>query len=189
MLSSDRRPREVNWFPFSEQTGRQLAGLLRFRHGHAGLTGRLIRMVMPLILVAALSTVLKAQEKPEAHLNVDVRLAHDAHGELAYLIFSSPLGFPGDRNQAIRHGFLSIPAGAQQMRIDTDLPPGNYAVSVYEDRNSNRKLDHNFLGIPREPVGASNNPKERIGPPRFDDCSFHLGTTPKNITITLVSGL
>lgn len=75
------------------------------------------------------------------------------------------------------------------MRIETDLPPGTYAVSVYEDLNGNHKLDHNFLGIPREPVGASNNPKERIGPPRFHDCSFYLGATPETITITLVGGL
>lgn len=75
------------------------------------------------------------------------------------------------------------------MRIDTDLPAGTYAVSVYEDLNGNHKLDHNFLGIPREPVGASNNPKARIGPPRFDECSFQIGTTPKIITITLVQGL
>jgi acyl-CoA reductase-like NAD-dependent aldehyde dehydrogenase/uncharacterized protein (DUF2141 family) len=189
MLSSDRRAREINWFPFSERTGRQLVGLLRFRHGHAGLTGRLIRMLMPLLLVIAFSTRLTAQAKPETHLAIDVRLTHDAHAELAYLIFASPSGFPGDQNKAIRHGFVPISAGAQQMRIDTDLPPGTYAVSVYEDWNGNHKLDHNFLGIPREPVGASNNPKGRMGPPRFDECSFYLGTAPKSITITLVSGL
>ena len=75
------------------------------------------------------------------------------------------------------------------MLIDTDLPPGTYAVSVYEDLNGNHKLDHNFLGIPREPVGASNNPRSRLGPPRFKQCSFHVGTAPKNIAITLVRGL
>ena len=189
MLSSDRRTREINWFPYSDRTGRQLAGLLRFRHGQAGLAARLIRMVMPLLFFAVLSTISTAQTKPETHLTVDVRLTHDAHGDLAYLIFNAPSGFPGDRDQAIHHGFLPIPAGAQQISIDTDLPPGTYAVSVYEDLNGNHKLDHNFLGIPQEPVGASNNPRARIGPPHFDECSFHIGTAPKSITITLVRGL
>ena len=188
MLASDRRTREINWFPYSERTRRQLAGLLRFRHGQSGLTGRLIRMVMPLLLVAIFSTILTAQTKPETHLTVNVRLTEGAHGDLAYLVFSSPSGFPGDPAKAIRHGFLSISGGAKQIRIDTDLPPGTYAVSVYEDLNGNYRLDHNFLGIPREPVGASNNPKARMGPPHFDECSFQIGRTPKNITVTLVRG-
>jgi len=189
MFANDRHTREINWFPYSERTGRQLAGLLRFRHRQTGFAARLIHMVMPLFVVALLSASLTAQEKPETHLTVSVRLTQDAHGDLAYLVFSSPSGFPGDRGKAIRHGFLPIPAGARQMRIDTDLPPGTYAVSVYEDLNGNHKLDHNFLGIPREPVGASNNPQTRIGPPHFDQCSFHIGTVPQNITINLVRGL
>ena len=32
MLANDRRTREINWFPFTSRTRRQLAGLLRFRH-------------------------------------------------------------------------------------------------------------------------------------------------------------
>ncbi len=189
MLASDRGTREISWFPYTDRTRRQLAGLLRFRHGHAGLAGRLIRLMTPLLLAVICGAMLTAQTKPQTHLTANVRLTPDAHGDLAYLIFRSPAGFPGDRDRAIRHGFLPIPPGAQTMRIETDLPPGTYAVSVYEDLNGNHKLDHNFLGIPREPVGASNNPKERIGPPRFHDCSFYLGATPETITITLVGGL
>ena len=74
------------------------------------------------------------------------------------------------------------------MRIDTDLPPGTYAVSVYEDLNGNHKLDRNIVGIPREPVGASNNPPARMGPPRFNECSFRVGAVAQTITITLVRG-
>jgi len=74
------------------------------------------------------------------------------------------------------------------MRIDTSLPPGTYAVSVYEDLNGNHKLDGNILGIPREPVGASNNPRGRMGPPHFNDCAFRVGTDAQTITITLVRG-
>lgn len=189
MRASDRRTREINWFPYSDRTRRQLVSLLRFRHGQTGLAARLIRMIMPLLLLAVPCINLAAQSKPETHLTVNVRLTDDAHGDMAYLVFSSPSGFPGDRNKAVRHGFLPIPPGAQQMSIETDLPPGTYAVSVYEDLNGNHKLDHNFLGIPQEPVGASNNPKVRMGPPHFDECSFQIGTTSKNITITLLRGL
>lgn len=188
MHCSDRREREVNWFPFTKNTRRQLTGLLRFRHGSTGLMARINRMLMPVLLGAILSMILHAQPSAKRHLSIDVRLAGNAHGELAYLIFNSPSGFPGDRAKAIRQGFLPIPAGAQQMHIDADLAPGNYAVSVYEDLNGNHKLDANILGIPREPVGASNNPRPRMGPPRFNDCSFQLSAIEQTITITLVRG-
>jgi 4,4'-diapolycopenoate synthase len=139
-----------------------------------------------LLVSAVLPVTLAAQSKVEAHLTIDLYLTQEAHGELGYLIFSSPSGFPGDRDKALRHGFLPIPTNAQRLRIDADLPPGIYAVTVYEDLNSNHKLDHNLIGIPREPVGVSNNPPARFGPPHFSECSFRLGDTAQTITITLV---
>jgi 4,4'-diapolycopenoate synthase len=186
LFAGDRRRKEINWFPFSERTRRQLAGLLRFRHGHIGLAARLNRIVMPLVLGAILSVGLPAQSKPETHLTIDVKLTPNAHGELAYLVFDSPSGFPDDRKTAVRHGFLPIPADAREMHIELELPPGVYAASVYEDLNGNHKLDRSFFGIPREPVGASNNPKGRMGPPRFNESSFRVGPAPQTIVITLV---
>jgi len=37
-----------------------------------------------------------------------------------------------------------------------DLPSGEYVVSVFQDINSNDKLDENIFGIPSEPVGKTN---------------------------------
>ncbi|MFP5233622.1 MAG: DUF2141 domain-containing protein [Acidobacteriota bacterium] len=134
-------------------------------------------------------TKTSAEMKPKTQLTVNVMLTSGARGDLGYLIFDSFSGFPGDRDKAMVHGFLPISTGARHLRILADLAPGDYAVSVYEDLNGNHKLDHNFLGLPREPVGASNNPPARLGPPRFGECSFHLGEHPKQITIVMVRGL
>jgi len=37
-----------------------------------------------------------------------------------------------------------------------NLAPGEYALCVYHDINSNGKLDTNLVGIPKEPFGFSN---------------------------------
>jgi len=37
-----------------------------------------------------------------------------------------------------------------------DLPEGEYAVSVFQDKNNNGKLDTGIFGIPSEPVGKTN---------------------------------
>lgn len=186
MVADDRRAREINWFPFTSRTRQQLATLLQFRHASSGLAARLGRLLLPVVMGPVFAAVPSAHSQPATHLVINVRLVQQAHGELGYLIFDSPSGFPDHRDKAIRQGFLPIPAGAQQMRIETNLPPGTYAVSVYEDLNGNHKLDRNLLGIPREPVGASNNPPGRLGPPRFDECSFRVSGKAQALTITLV---
>jgi uncharacterized protein (DUF2141 family) len=66
-----------------------------------------------------------------------------------------------------------------------EIAPGRYAVSVYHDENSNGKLDTNFLGIPREGVGASNNARGHMGSPKFDAAAFPFAGGRLNLTITI----
>jgi len=54
----------------------------------------------------------------------------------------------------------------------TNVKRGEYAVSVFYDKNNNGKMDTNFLGIPKEPYGFSNNFKGFMGPPKFENSKF-----------------
>jgi len=189
MLVRDGRAREINWFPFTSRTRKQLAMLVRFLYRGTGWVASLGHLLLALLLVTIFAAAQPAHSQAEIRLSIDVRLTPDAHGEVGYLVFNSPSGFPRDKNRAVRRGFLTIPEGARELHLDTALPPGTYAVTVYEDLNRDHKLNHNFIGIPTEPVGASNNPRGRMGAPRFDECSFHLGEEAKTITITVVGRL
>lgn len=64
------------------------------------------------------------------------------------------------------------------------LPPGEYAVSAFHDENNNNKMDTNFLGIPIEPIGISNDAKGFMGPPKYKHAKF-LITTDITTHITL----
>jgi acyl-CoA reductase-like NAD-dependent aldehyde dehydrogenase/uncharacterized protein (DUF2141 family) len=183
MRSSDRSAHQINWFPLTFRTRRQLTNMIRFRHD---LFASLRRLVLALTFTAVVAVSTHAQSQAEASLSIDVLLTPGARGELGYLIFDSSGGFPGDRNKAVRHGFLPIAGNLHKLIIKADLPPGTYAVSVYEDRNGNHQLDHNLIGIPREPVGVSNNPPARMGLPRFRECSVHLVGKPMVIVIHVV---
>lgn len=55
-----------------------------------------------------------------------------------------------------------------------NLPAGDYAFSIFHDINDNGELDTNFLGIPREPWGFSNNARGRFGPPGFGAAKFRV---------------
>jgi uncharacterized protein (DUF2141 family) len=65
----------------------------------------------------------------------------------------------------------------------TDIAAGDYAVSVFHDENSNGKLDRNFIGMPKEGVGASNDAKGHFGPPKFNDAQFTYSGGQKTLTI------
>jgi uncharacterized protein (DUF2141 family) len=69
--------------------------------------------------------------------------------------------------------------------FDMALPPGRYALSVLQDLNGNRKLDTNFLGIPTEASGSSNDAPARFSAPKFKDAVFTVGEAPLALTIRL----
>jgi uncharacterized protein (DUF2141 family) len=67
----------------------------------------------------------------------------------------------------------------------TNIPHGTYAIKLYHDENSNGKLDSNFLGIPKEPYGFSNNVRGRFGPPSFKKAQFTFHTDTLTVTIKI----
>lgn len=60
---------------------------------------------------------------------------------------------------------------------------GDYAILAYWDENANGKLDKNFMRIPKEEVGFSQNVMGSLGPPNFEDASF---TVKEDYTTELV---
>ena len=65
------------------------------------------------------------------------------------------------------------------------VPPGIYAAQAYQDENDDRRIDRNFLGIPKEGIGFSNDAKMRFGPPSFADAAFSLGPEGGRIEFAL----
>jgi uncharacterized protein (DUF2141 family) len=64
-----------------------------------------------------------------------------------------------------------------EVKID-DIPAGEYAISIFHDKNDNGELDTNFIGVPKEPYGFSNNPKVGFRPPTFVEAKFqHQGNS------------
>ncbi len=66
----------------------------------------------------------------------------------------------------------------------SDIAPGTYAILAYHDANMNKDLDLNFLGIPTEQFGFSNNPGYNHTP-KFSESIFQVGSDPVTMTIKL----
>jgi uncharacterized protein (DUF2141 family) len=66
-----------------------------------------------------------------------------------------------------------------------DLPPGEYALAVFHDRNTDGKINKNFLGIPTEPYGFSNNIRPKLSAPPFAKTKFRV-VADTTVSITLL---
>jgi uncharacterized protein (DUF2141 family) len=60
------------------------------------------------------------------------------------------------------------------LRLSRELPPGDYAVMAYHDRNASGRLDTLPVGLPTEPYGFSNNNRGMFGPPAWRAAAFRL---------------
>jgi len=92
------------------------------------------------------------------------------NGQVVCSLYVSADGFPKDEKKTIARTTSRIDHRHANCSF-FGIQPGAYAIAVFHDENSNNRLDTNFLGIPREGVGASNNAKGHFGPPKFNDAA------------------
>ena len=112
-----------------------------------------------------------------------VGLRSDLGGVMVHL-YSSAKGFPSKPDTANARLYLTPTARGVKASFP-DLPYGEYAVAVCHDENANTKCDKNFLGIPKEGVGTSNDAKGFMGPPSFNNARVKLEGPTKALTIKL----
>lgn len=91
-------------------------------------------------------------------------------GEVRIAMFNSEQNYTKETVYAV-----VIPVDSMVIEWSVEgLPFGEYAIAVYHDKNENGKLDANFLGIPKEDYGFSNNARGRFGPASWKDASFSV---------------
>jgi len=101
-------------------------------------------------------------------------------GVLHLAIYNNKEVFESDRgdNAGPKDGIVAGLIQEVQVGVFTsqvDLPSGQYAIALYVDVNGNKRIDSNFLGIPKEQYGFSNNVMGAFGPPKFEKASFDHG--------------
>lgn len=117
-------------------------------------------------------------------IQVDIVQLRNDKGQVFCALYSSANGFPKDARKAIARINSPILDGESTCEF-SGIEPGTYAVSVFHDENSNGKLDTNFVGIPREGVGASNDAIGHFGPPKFAAAAFHFSGGRLNLKIAM----
>ena len=123
-------------------------------------------------LLAALGAAFAQASAPaENVIHVEVSGLRNDKGQVLCALHSSAEAFPKKAEKALARVAAKI-TERQAVCDFTGIAAGTYAVAVVHDENSNGKLDTNFIGMPREGVGASKDAKGHMGPPKFSAASF-----------------
>jgi uncharacterized protein (DUF2141 family) len=136
-----------------------------------------------LIPVGPLAVTTSPMSTPvAASLTIDVSGVKERKGKLQVALYNSATDFP--ETEPYRGEVLNITADNELQVVFRDLPPGDYAVAVYHDKNSNGKLDKNLLGIPVEDYGFSNDTRgTRLSAPSFEDTKLRVENQPVRLQI------
>ena len=102
----------------------------------------------------------------------------DSTGDIYIAVYDSDDTWLGDDTVQQSKVVIADALEGELVLAELQLPPGEYAISIFYDRNNNGELDTNFIGIPKEPVALSNNARPRFGPPKYKDAVFTLGNEP-----------
>jgi uncharacterized protein (DUF2141 family) len=70
-----------------------------------------------------------------------------------------------------------LPVESNEMSFEVNgLASGNYAVKFFHDENNNGKMDTNWMGIPTEAFGFSNDPRVTFGLPDLEEMLFPISS-------------
>ncbi len=123
--------------------------------------------ISTIILTCLFSINLLSQNK----LTIEIKGLHNNKGLVLFELYNA-------NHQVLKQERIQIKNQVCTLQI-SDLKPGKYAVRYFQDENLNSKIDKNFLGIPTEGYGFSNNVLAPFGPPDFNEWLFDLKSDMK----------
>ncbi|WP_172428306.1 DUF2141 domain-containing protein [Azospirillum brasilense] len=131
--------------------------------------------------LAALAVLLATGQATAADLAITVANVANAQGKVLVAVctpetFLGP-NCPHTAAEPARPGSVTV--------VVHKVPPGTYAVQAFHDENQNLEFDRNFLGLPKEGVGFSNDAPMRFGPPRYDAAALAVAEPVTRTTLTL----
>ena len=124
-------------------------------------------LIFAILFSGVLTT--NAQDKT-FNLTMNIAGLNSDHGTLMVGVYNKKENF---LKKSIKGDVVKIKDKKSVVTFN-NLPEGEYAVSFVHDENNNNKMDTNFIGIPKEDYGCSNNARGFMGPPKYDDAKFQL---------------
>jgi uncharacterized protein (DUF2141 family) len=110
----------------------------------------------------------------DANLRIVATNVKSDQGKLYVWVYDKKDDWLSDRYRTQKSVTVAGNRTNDTVTLELLLPAGEYALSIYQDVNDDGKLARNFIGLPKEPAGLSNNLRPRFGPPKYKDAKFDV---------------
>lgn len=136
---------------------------------------RKLPLLYIITFMASAATIMHAQ-----NVTLVVTGIRSVEGQIALGIFRDNESFQKEEAYLeLRFEKKDISNGG--MRVQFSLGPGIYGIALLDDENSNRKMEYNFLGIPKEGFGFSDYYHTGFTKPKFESFKFSIGNDQKKM--------
>lgn len=138
-----------------------------------------------IIIIATLSVLSQTSDKTNSmgRLEIIITGFSNNDGDCWFALDNSEEVFESEDTVWI--GKILPIENRQVIVIIDSLKYGEYAIRVFHDENKNGKLDTDFLGIPDEDYGFSNNVSSWFGPPSWKRAKFLFDQPEMKIKIEI----
>ena len=117
-------------------------------------------------------------------LSVRVDGVRNDRGVVLVSLYDRAEGFPRDRGAVLLTQRVAASEGSVYADFG-ELLWGEYAIAVLHEENDSGDMDSNFIGLPKEGYGFSNNVKPKLKAPSFDDTKFRVDAGETEIVLEM----
>lgn len=137
-----------------------------------------IAAIISLLLFSGICLSLRAQTgSGKGNVILYISNISNSKGNIKAALFKGREGYEDKKADPVAKGRALIKDGKATVTF-SDIPYGEYAVKVFHDENDDIKVNTNWIGIPTEGIGVSNNAIGTFGLQPYEKARFVLkGTT------------
>jgi len=110
-------------------------------------------------------------KKQNVNLTVKVVGYKNTNGKTQIGLYNNEISFP-KINKQYKTAIINVNSFVTKYTFS--IPVGYYAVALFHDANADGVCNTNFLGIPKEGYGFSNNIKPIISAPTFNETKMSI---------------
>ena len=145
---------------------------------------RFTKLGLALVCAAGLAgTVAEAQQGNT--ISVPVTGLANNNGTVRCGLFNSAATFPKDGQEF--QGVASPIVNQQATCAFTNVPPGTYAVALFQAAPGQTVMRKSWVGMPQDPYGFSRNAPIGMGPPAFSAAAYAYQGGAVSFPVTIVN--
>lgn len=135
-------------------------------------------MKKPMILASAISSLLLIGHVQSSEIQFEILAINSDSGKVYIQLFQGEKNYK--QGKALASSVIKAKAGDNTVMFH-NIEQGEYAIRFFHDQNDNGQLETNFIGMPTEGYGFSNDAKPNFGPAKYEDMKFEVMADSKII--------